>query len=97
MQLACTLRGLKKKEFIWGVRLLSLKVRNFEGPILRKVARARYVEGLFLRKAVYFVKVSFENFLINGFSKYKTFDITSTCDFSEYRTFEVKDFRSKET
>ena len=39
----------------------------FEGPILRKVARARYVEGLFLRKAVYFVKVSFENFfLIKG-------------------------------
>ena len=32
----------------------------FEGPILRKVARVRCVEGLLLRESLYFVKVSYK-------------------------------------
>ena len=42
-------------------RLLTPKVLNFEGPILRKVARNRCFEGLLFWKALYFVKVLSKN------------------------------------
>ena len=49
-----------------GVRLLTPKVLNFEGPIFRKVARVRCFDGLLVRKTLFFVKISSENYRSEG-------------------------------